>query len=284
MKSPVALACLAAALAAVARAGPTEDAIVAAMKLSDTPNYAWTATVTDDARTYDIIGRTSKAGYSRVKMPLVNAVRRRLGRTSSEVDANYIFRGNVVCVIETEKGWRRPDELAATDFEEDLTPPAVGPTGHAPIIGGPPLSTRSPAARRGRGGRGGERPEPLYSNIQLGISLPHEELAVIVGSHTSFVLEGDTVTGVLTDLGAQLLLVRDGQKAITPLKAAGTFKLWLQNGAVVKYQVRLEGLLSVESNGIRREIVVQQRTDTAIRDVGTTVVDVPDQARLRLGG
>jgi hypothetical protein len=265
-------------------AGPTEAAIVAAMKLSEAPGYTWTATVTDDARTYDIIGRTSRAGYSRVKMPLVNAVRRRLGRTSSEVDAHYIFRGNVACVIETERGWRRPDELDGTEFEADPAPAMNAPTGHAPILGGPPLGTRSPAGRRGRGGRGGERPEAAYSNIQLGLSLPHEELAVIVTSHTSFVLEGDTVSGTLTDLGAQLLLVRDGQNAITPLKAAGTFKLWLQNGAVVKYQVRLEGLLRVEANGVRRELVVQQRTDTSIRDVGTTVVDVPDQARLRLGG
>jgi hypothetical protein len=275
------LATLAAAGAAGLHAGPTEAAILAAMKLSEVPSYAWTATVTDDARTYDIIGRTSRAGYSRVKMPLVNAVRRRLGRTSSEVDANYIFRGNVACVIETEQGWRRPDELEHTEFEADPAPATIGPTGHAPILGGPPLGPRSPAGRRGRGGR--DRPEAAYSNIQLGLSLPHEELAVIVTSHTSFVLEGDTVSGALTDLGAQLLLVRDGQQAIAPRKAAGTFKLWLQNGAVVKYQVRLEGLLSVEAGGVRREIVVQQRTDTAIRDVGTTLVDVPDQARLRLG-
>ena len=34
-------------------AGPREAAIVAAMKLSEQPNYSWTTTVTDDARTYD---------------------------------------------------------------------------------------------------------------------------------------------------------------------------------------------------------------------------------------
>ncbi len=262
---------------AALHASPTDIAIVGAMKLADAPNYAWTATVTDDARTYDIIGRTQKAGWSQVRMPLVNAVRRRLGRTTSEVEADYIFRGNTDCVIATDRGWRRPDEVS----ESDLAPPAIGPTSHAPIFGGAPLGSRG---RRGRGVRGGEGTPGAYSNIQLGLSLPHEELAVIVTNHVQLAAEGDTATGTLTDAGAQLLLVRDNQKALTPLKAAGTFKLWLQNGAVLKYQVRLEGLLSVESGGFRREIVVHQTTDVVIRGIGTTQVEVPDQARLKLGG
>lgn len=40
-------------------AGPIEDAVVAVMRLSDRPNYTWVATVDDDARSYDIVGRTS---------------------------------------------------------------------------------------------------------------------------------------------------------------------------------------------------------------------------------
>lgn len=265
------------------RAGPNEAAILAAMKLSDAPNYAWTATVTDDARTYDIIGRTSKAGYTAARMPLINSVRRRTGRSTTEIDANYLFRGNVACVIETEEGWKRPDELKDSDINERNAAQAVGSTGHAPLVGGPPSGLRGPSSRKSRGTRG-DRGEQNYSNIQLGLSLPHEELAVIVSSHDNLAVEGEVATGTLTDLGAQLLLVRDGQAAITPVRAAGTFKLWLHDGVVVKYQVRLEGILSVEANGLRREILVRQTTDTALRDVGTTKVNVPDQARLKLAG
>lgn len=283
MKRPHAIVSLAAALAVVAHAGPTEAAILAAMKLSDAANYSWTATVTDDARTYDIVGRTSKAGYTAARMPLINSVRRRLGRSTTEVDANYLFRGNVACVIETENGWKRPDELKDSDINERTAAPTVGATGHAPLTGGPPTGLRGPGGRKSRGGRG-DRGEQNYSNIQLGLSLPHEELAVIVSSHDKLAVEGEVVTGTLTDLGAQLLLVRDGQAAITPVRAAGTFKLWLHDGVVVKYQVRLEGILSVEANGLRREIVVHQTTDTALRNLGTTKVDVPDQARLKLTG
>ncbi|MBL9199472.1 MAG: hypothetical protein JNL39_03150 [Opitutaceae bacterium] len=283
MKTLAALACLAAAFAHAALAGPNEAAIMAAMKLSDAPSYAWTASVSDDARTYDIIGRTSRAGYSRVRMPLINSVRRRLGRTTTEVDADYVFRGNVACVIETENGWKKPDELRDEDQVRRREVQGIGPTGHAPITVGSPIGVGPPPGRRGRGGRGG-RPDAAYSNIQLGLSLPHEELAVIVSSHTHLQVEGDIATGTLNDLGAQLLLVRDGQEAITPVRAAGTFKLWLQGGAVVKYQVKVEGILSVEANGSRRQVVVQQTTDTIIREVGTAVVDVPEQARLKLRG
>jgi hypothetical protein len=122
-----------------------------------------------------------------------------------------------------------------------------------------------------------------YSNLQLGISHPHEELGVIVGSYQELKVEGDVVTGSLTDLGAQLLLVRDGQKYIEPLRAAGTFKLWLRNGMVAKYQVTLEGVLRIHVQSGRRQVEVHQVTDTVLKDVGTTTLDVPDQARAKLG-
>jgi hypothetical protein len=48
------------------------------------------------------------------------------------------------------------------------------------------------------------------------------------------------------DLGAQLLLVRDGQDHIKPLCAAGLFKLVIKNGIVTRYTLRLEGILLVD--------------------------------------
>ena len=51
----VALALLAPALSA----GPTDVAIVAAMKIPDARSYSWHTTVEDDARTYDITGEAT---------------------------------------------------------------------------------------------------------------------------------------------------------------------------------------------------------------------------------
>ena len=116
-----------------------------------------------------------------------------------------------------------------------------------------------------------------------GLKASQTELAVIVSSHQEFNVDGDVVTGTLTDLGAQLLLVRDGQEAITPLRAAGTFKLWLRDGSVTKYQVQLEGILHVRLPTNSRQVMVHQITTTVLKDVGTTSFEVPAQAREKLG-
>lgn len=262
-------------------AGPVESAIVAIMRLGEKPSYSWVTTVTDDARTYDIEGRTARAGFTRVRMPVVNSLRRRLGRSVTDTQVELVFRGNVDCVIATEQGWRRPDDLPHVGEEEepDLSggPLAATVPGGGIVSGGGVGGTVRPRRARSR-----ERDERNYSNLQLGLSHPHEELAVIVSSHQDLVVEGDAVSGTLTDLGAQLLLVRDGQKEIAPLRASGRFKLWLRDGLVAKYHVRLEGVIEVDTGKGRRRIEVNQSAETIVKDVGTTVFDVPEEARRQL--
>lgn len=248
-------------------AGPVEEAIVAAMALSAQPSYGWTATVTDDARSYEIHGQTVAAGFTHVRMPVINSVRRRLGRSLTDTQVEVIFRGNVRCVLATDDGWKTVEELPR-EADTDPVPPGIMP--HRSIAARP-LPPRSRLTR----------PQP-YSNLQLAISHPHEELAVIVTSHETWEVADGVATGTLNDLGAQLLLVRDGQEAITPLRARGTFKLWLHAGRVTRYQVKLEGVLRVETSHGRRDLRVRQETDTTLKNIGTTRFEVPDEARLKL--
>ncbi len=264
-------------------AGPTDDAIIAAMKLTEQPNYSWVTTVTDDARTYTITGRTTPAGFTRVQMPVVNRLRRKLGRGVTDTEIELIFRGNVACVVETPQGWRTPAELPETPVEPAPTSTAtateptivVNASAGVGASGGPSVSVPLPPPRRATA------PLP-YSNLQLTLSHPHEELSLIVGSHAEFMVEGDQVTGTLTEVGARLLLVHDGQEQLTPRRASGTFSLRLERGHVVQYRVSLEGVLAVESAGGTREIIVRQTTDTVLRAIGTTHVDVPEDARGKL--
>lgn len=280
----LALACAILCIVPRAGAGPVEAAIMAAMRLSEQPNYSWVTTVSDDARTYEILGRTIRGGFTRVKMPAVNSLRRQLGRGVTDTQIDFIFRGNVACVIETEHGWRRPDELPAVPLEDAAAPD------HPVVVGlpGVPANPPGPAAIRGsivslpRPAKGtGPR---VYSNLQLGIAHPHEDLGVIVASHDSLQVEDDVVSGTLTELGAKLLLVRDGQETITPVRAAGTFKLWRRGDMIVKYQVTLTGALTVHLPTGGRTLEVSQLSETIVKDVGTTTFDVPDDARARLGG
>jgi hypothetical protein len=121
------------------------------------------------------------------------------------------------------------------------------------------------------------RPKP-YSSARLGISHPHNELAILVSCATELQVAGDVVTGTLSDTGAALLLVSDEQRDVVPLAAAGVFKLWLNAGAVVKYQLRLEALLEVN----KRKTPAHVLATTELNDVGSTRVLVPDEARLKL--
>src|SRR4051794_33665308 len=53
------------------RSGPEEIAVLAAMKLSDQPNYTWLSTVVDDVRTYQLEGRTQRGGFTWMRLPMV---------------------------------------------------------------------------------------------------------------------------------------------------------------------------------------------------------------------
>jgi hypothetical protein len=266
------LACLGPALIA----GPTDTAIVAAMKLPDAKNYSWVTTVEDDARTYNISGQTDQSDFSLVTMPMVAAVRRRVGRGSAPSDnqVEAIFKGAERCVLRTPDGWKTPAELA-----DQARAAARGGPGGAGFPGGAFPGGGPPRGRRGAG-----HPPAPYSNLQSNLARPHEEVGVIVGSYTDIRAEGDVITGTLSETGAKLLLVHPGQSELTPLKAGGTFRLWVRDGALVKYELRLEGTLAVETPAARREVEVHQKSTTELKAVGTTIFTVPEEARMKLGG
>jgi hypothetical protein len=274
-------------VASTLHAGPIEDAIVAAMRLAEEPNYSWSSTISDDVLTYDLHGQTHVGGFTRVTMPLGDELRRQLGRSVLDSQLQLIFRGNVRCVIATEEGWKTADELPWSsnrdydDFSTFAIPSAALGRGHPggmSALGG--TAGRGSLIRPKPGLRRQGRPSHLYSSLRLAVSHPHEDLAVIVSCHDDLQVDGDVVTGTLNDLGSQLLLVRDGQDDVEPLHASGTFKLWIRGGLVTKYQVRMEGVLEVR----RQRVEVHQTTTTVVTAVGTTEFDVPDEVRSKLGG
>jgi hypothetical protein len=277
---------LAAGLTATSRAASTEYAILAAMKLSEAPNYAWTCTVVDDARTYTIEGKTQRDSCTWIRLPMVIDVARRLGpRAGTEIEA--FFRGNERSVIHTSKGWQALRELPRE--HHDWTDADEWRFSQPDESSRWTLANTRPAAADGDDSfRRLLQAEPALndgaddvprSNAQFGVSHPHEELAVIVSCHTSLNVEGDQATGTLSDLGAQLLLVRDGQDNIKPLGAAGSFRLQIKHGMVVGYLLRLEGILEVN----RERIHVHQYSHTVVQNVGTTRFEAPDEARRKLG-
>ncbi len=285
MKSLI-VALLAVVATGEGRGGPAERAVLAAMKLSEQPNYSWTSTIIDDARTYEVEGKTRR-GTTWLHMPMVVAIARRLGpRAADELEA--FFRGNERCVLHTGKGWQTLDELPHEHLmwsEEDewrFTRPSDSARWALADVRDAPTDPSDPFVRTlqaaGPALNDDEHDVPR-SNAQFGVSHPHEELGVIVSCSTALQVEGDAVTGTLTDLGAQLLLVHDGQDAIKPVCATGRFRLQIKNGIVTRYVLRLEGLLEVDGHRVH----VHQYSLTTLRDVGATQFEVPEEAKRKLG-
>lgn len=264
----------------VSRAGPAEMALLAAMKLSEQPNYSWTSSVSDDARDYDIDGKTDSSGYTWLSLPLTKALGKRMGRLS-ESRVETVFRGPNACVIRTDAGWltfreldrwRRHDEdeqwsrslQAASDAWE------TAPLGGSPLpVLPPPLDDDDDDDDKGP-----------YCNAQFALVHPHEDLAIVVSSCSDVKVEGDEACGTLGDTGARLLLVHEGLETVHPLAAAGTFILHIKDGIVTNYTLDLEGVLMVK----RKKILVHQKSCTWIRDIGTTKLEVPDVVQRKLGG
>ena len=276
----------AALLVNISHAGPTERAILAAMKLSEQPNYSWTTSVADDARTYELEGKTDRSGYTWMRLPMVKSIAQRLGR-EAEPEVEAVFKCPASYVIRTARGWKTLKELPKhhwdwkDDFELRPTPASVRSNLSSAAMAGldpldvpafpPPVLIVPPPSNEAE-----RRP---YSNAQFALSLPHDELSVIVSSHTALKAEGDVVTGTLSDVGAQLLLVREGQDHIQPLGAAGLFKLTIKDGIVTRYSLRLEGILLVD----RKKVHVHQESSTQVMNIGTTAVQVADDIRRKLG-
>jgi hypothetical protein len=88
-------------------------------------------------------------------------------------------------------------------------------------------------------------------------------------------------SGDLTEDAAKELISlggRRGGNAPEPKNAKGSVKFWIKDGALTKYELKLSGTINI--NGDDRDI---DRTSTVeIKDVGTTKIEVPDDAKKKL--
>lgn len=281
MKTQLSLMLACAAMTS-AQAESVNVAIVAAMSLSEASSYSWHTSVIDDARSYEVAGKTGD-GYTWQRQPMPKTIAKRLGRGAGDL-LEAIFRDTYNYVIATDAGWRTLGELPKqhTDWQDDEWIHVTAPVWPSPEMPadesafdpfGLPRAIYLPVLRNDQDAS--ERP---YSNAQFALAQPHQELAIIVSCHTDLCIEGDVASGSLNDIGAQLLLVHDGHEYIKPVVATGRFKLWLHGESVAKYVLELAGILVVE----RRPVYVRQKSTTVLTKVGSTAFALPSDARERL--
>jgi len=83
------------------------------------------------------------------------------------------------------------------------------------------------------------------------------------------------VSDDLTDDGAKQILTRGRGEGSD---AKGSVKFWIKDGQLSKYEFKIQGKLSVNGN----DVDVDRTTTTEIKDVGSTKVEVPDEAKKKL--
>lgn len=127
------------------------------------------------------------------------------------------------------------------------------------------------------GGFGGGR---FLARRLQNFKAPAVEAEELVGRVKELKKEGDAYVGELTEEGAKALLSFGGRGGQGPdiSNAKGSVKFWIKDGLLAKYQHHVEGTISFGGN----DRDVDRTTTVEIKDVGTTTVSVPEEAKKKL--
>ncbi len=132
------------------------------------------------------------------------------------------------------------------------------------------------------GGGGGFSPTTFVARQAQNYKTPAVDAASLAAQAKDLTAGTNGISGDLTEDGAKALLTfrrggnGNGTPTVTNPKGAVTF--WLAAGKLAKYQFHVSGTVSF--NGNDRE--VDRTTTTEIKDVGTTKIEVSDDAKKKL--
>jgi hypothetical protein len=229
-------------------AAPKDDLTNAAKKLAD-KNYSWTTT-TENA------GSGGGGGGQRGGGPVQGKTEKDgftfLTMSFGENNVEAAMKGEK-SAIKTQEGWRSSEEAAAAQ------------------------------------GDGGQRGRGNFGRNLRNFKAPAAEAQGLIEKATDLKQEGDVYSGTLTEEGAKEL-VRVGRggrgggggaNAPQPTGAKGTVKFWVKDGVLSKYEYNVQGKMTVGQDQAR-EIEVNRTTTVQIKDVGTTKVEVPEEAKKKL--
>lgn len=230
-------------------AAPKSDVTVAATALGNALNYSWQTVENWGTNAQwqpgPMDGKTEKNGYTVVTMSMMDNT------------SGFVRKGTNAAVHTTDNGWQ----------------------------------TMAEASHVYTGLRG---PGMAVSQA-LELQLPAVETTNLIAWASDLKVEGDKITCTLTEDGAKWILgdrePRGGWKPIPPgiggsivqlsaSNAKGTLTFWVSDGKLTKYQTHVTGSLS-SSGGPNR--LDQDLTKTVtIKDVGSTKVEVPDDAKKKM--
>lgn len=129
---------------------------------------------------------------------------------------------------------------------------------------------------------GGFNPASFLARMAQNYRTPAVEAATLAGQTKELKAGDKGIAGDLTEDGAKSLLTfrrrNAGGGGPTVTNPKGTITFWITAGKLTKYQYHVTG--TVNFNGNDRD--VDRTTTTEIKDVGTTKIEVPDEAKKKM--
>ena len=113
---------------------------------------------------------------------------------------------------------------------------------------------------------------------------PSAEAEALAGQTKELKKDGDAISGDLTEESAKAMATfgrgRRGGGGPGPTNVKGSVKFWVKDGELTKYQTKVSGKRQ-NQNG--EDMEFERTTTVEIKDVGTTKINVPDEAKKKLG-
>ena len=129
-------------------------------------------------------------------------------------------------------------------------------------------------------GNGGSNPTMFIARMVQNYKIPAVEAVSLADDAKELKQDTNSISGDLTEAGAKALLSfrRGGNGGPTITNPKGSVKFWIKDGKLVKYQYHVSGTVSFVDN----DRDVDRTTMVVIKDVGTTKIDVSDDAKKKL--
>jgi hypothetical protein len=232
--------------ALVANAAPKEEVTDAAKKLGEAKNYSWKSESKSAAGGGGGQGGAGRGGFGG---PTEGKVEKDgvilITMTRGENTTEAAIKGEKVA-IKGQDGWQAAADAAPGDA--------------------------APAAGGGRGNIG-----RMFRNYKA----PAAQAQDLISKTKEIKKDGDAYTGDLTEEGVKQLMAfggRGGANAPEIASPKGTVKFWTKDGVLSKYEFNVQGKMTFNDN--EREI--NRTTTVEIKDVGSTKVEVPEEAKKKL--
>jgi hypothetical protein len=126
---------------------------------------------------------------------------------------------------------------------------------------------------------GGDGPGQFMGMMIRNFQSPVEEATELAGFAKELKKDGDVYSGELTEDGAKAKLIfRRGGGGTTVANPKGSVKFWVKDGALIKYEFKVKGTVNWNGNDFEND----RTTTVEIKDVGTTKVEVPEDAKKKI--